>query len=125
MIRKPIITDHHTTRRDHSLSLSLVDVKIPKTISNTPIITQIPPAKVLKYNGTVVIFMSAIAPITINPVPSIAHAPATTPANNTTTDAKSNNDVGLEKIATQATRPDRIVCILIFNNHFSSSLSSL
>jgi hypothetical protein len=96
-------------RRDQSLSLSLPDVKIPSTMSNNPRIIQIPHADSLRYSGTVVIFMSAIAPITINPVPIIAHAPATTPVNNTTTDAKSNNDVGLEKIATPATSQEMIV----------------
>lgn len=102
------IATHHMMRRDHKVILFLPDVAIPTSNNTTPTTIEIFPANKLTYNGTVVIGTKAIAPITNNHVPTIAHAHATTPANNTTTDAKSNNDVGLEKIATAATNPDII-----------------
>lgn len=95
-------TNHRSLKYFHGLNIDIA-IKI------NPIIIRYHHATPDKYNGTVVIFISAIAHITSSQVPTIAHVHATIPANKITIVAKSNSDVGLAKIATPATRPDNII----------------
>ena len=104
--RSQIIAIPRISTRDRSFILCLPDRIIDQIKITRPDNISITQVSVLKYNGTVVIFITAIAPITKSHVPIIAHTQAIIPANNTTIDAKSNNDVGFANIATPATNPD-------------------